>query len=378
LSAIAQFSLQPESLPAELLNAAFDACPEGLALAAAGRLLYANAAFAGLFALPQKAGLQNSPLAQLFPPEILERCAMNARAASRVSEPLCVEIRAGANAAARTLHLSISAFACEQREMLLLAAHPAAQCGPSPEAQRLQALGRMVGSVAHDFNNLLTGILLYCDLLHSRLEPASPLRAYVEEVRRAGMHSAELVQQLMSAAQSSREDSGSASWEQIIREMRNLLARLLGESIELAMEVSPDAAAVPLSRTQMRQIVLNLLLNARDAMPQGGKIAIAIRNLPQAAATSDRPPAWVEFAVADNGCGMDAATRARAFDPFFTTKATKGNGLGLSTVHRIVRENAGTIKLESQPGEGTRVTVCLPAALAPTHLHQSSYSPKGR
>lgn len=235
------------------------------------------------------------------------------------------------------------------------------------ESEKLEAMGRVVGGVAHDFNNLLTGILLYCDLLIAGLGSEHPLLAYAQEIRRAGGHSSELVQQLLAVARPPLEDSSLVSWNEVIADTRNLLSRLIGENIELVTDLSVTAEVLRLDPARMRQILFNLLLNARDAMPQGGRITLTTHH--RAAGQSGSAPAgsaspdWVELTVADTGCGMDAETRSHLFEHFFTTKAPgRGSGLGLATVGRIVKEENGTIAVESDLGAGTRVMVCLPSA----------------
>jgi two-component system cell cycle sensor histidine kinase/response regulator CckA len=235
------------------------------------------------------------------------------------------------------------------------------------ESEKLEAMGRVVGGVAHDFNNLLTGILLYCDLLIAGLGSDHPLLAYAEEIRRAGGHSSGLIQQLLTVARPPLDDSCRLSWSEVIADTRNLLSRLIGENIELVTDLAATAPVVRLDPARMRQILFNLLLNARDAMPQGGRITLTTRQRaagPSGSAPAGRAkPDWVELTVADIGCGMDAETRSHLFEHFFTTKAPgRGSGLGLATVGRIVKEENGTIEVESELGAGTRVIVCLPSA----------------
>jgi signal transduction histidine kinase len=246
------------------------------------------------------------------------------------------------------------------------------------ESEKLEAMGRVVGGVAHDFNNLLTGILLYCDLLITGLGSDHPLLAYAKEIRRAGGHSSGLIQQLLTVARPPLEDSSLLSWNEVIAETRNLLARLIGENIELVTDLAVTGRVMRLDPARMRQILFNLLLNARDAMPQGGRITVSTRH--RAAGRGGAAPGgtaradWVELTVADTGCGMDAETRSHLFEHFFTTKAPgRGNGLGLATVGRIVKEENGTIEVESELGAGTRVIVCLPSAkrsLTPSEQHR--------
>ena len=235
------------------------------------------------------------------------------------------------------------------------------------QVQRLETVGRLAGGVAHDFNNYLTGVLLYCDLLLASLEPDHRVRKYAEEIRSAGVQAAGLVRQLLSVARPTACEPCLCSLNEIAEGMRNLLARLIGENIELKYCLDPNLGLVRLDATQSQQILLNLVLNARDAMPGGGQITIETSNckvqvLDQsssaAGSTASLPCAL--FAVADNGCGMDAETRTHLFEAFFTTKAGKGTGLGLATVYDIVTSYGGLIHVESAPACGTRVSVLLP------------------
>jgi len=249
---------------------------------------------------------------------------------------------------------------------------PKAELVPPPEILRLrqteglESVGRLAGAVAHDFNNLLTGVLLYCDLLLA-LEPGERARKYAEEIRNAGTQAAGLVRQLLVVARPSNDDPRLLSLNDIIESMRNLLTRLIGENIELNFHLDPGLGCVKIDPAQAQQILLNLALNARDAMPGGGKIIVSTQTC-QIQVLTDSPyggqfpslPCAL-FTVEDNGSGMDAATQSRLFEVFFTTKpAGKGTGLGLATVHDIVSANGGLIHVDSAPDRGTRVTVLLP------------------
>jgi signal transduction histidine kinase len=236
------------------------------------------------------------------------------------------------------------------------------------QAERLEAVGRLAGGVAHDFNNLLTGVLLYCDLLMASLEPGHRVRKYVEEIRNAGLQATGLVRQLLSVARPTNCEPRLLSLNEIAEGMRNLLVRLIGENIELNFRLDPTLGLIRMDPTQAQQILLNLVLNARDAMPGGGQVTVETSNCkvqvltePRFGASSTALLPCALFVVGDNGSGMDAATRARLFEAFFTTKAGgKGTGLGLATVHDIVTSNGGLIHVDSAPACGTRVTVLLP------------------
>jgi two-component system, cell cycle sensor histidine kinase and response regulator CckA len=246
------------------------------------------------------------------------------------------------------------------------------------QSQKLEAVGRLAGGIAHDFNNLLTGVLLYCDLLiagfeMNQAEPDLPARKYAEEIRNAGLQATQLVRQLMAVARPTSSESSLISLNEIVEGMRNLLVRLIGENIELKANLDPKLGLIRMDPTQTQQVLLNLVLNARDAMPSGGQIVIEtgscqIQVLAEIHSAGERtllPCALL--AVSDNGSGMDATTRTHLFEAFFTTKAAdKGTGLGMATVHEIVTRSGGLIHVDSASGHGTRITILLPlAALTP-------------
>jgi two-component system cell cycle sensor histidine kinase/response regulator CckA len=238
--------------------------------------------------------------------------------------------------------------------------------GADPQSEGMEVLGRVVSSVAHDFNNLITGVLLYSDLLSKELPPDSRLQRHVHGIRRAGEHGAALIQQLLTVAKPQTDEAGLVSVELVITEMYDLLVRLAGGNIELVLEQQPGLARVRMSSAQLQRVLLNLVLNARDAMPDGGRICITARARPE------NPPPEIELIVEDNGCGMDEEVRAHLFQPFFTTKAHgSGNGLGLFTVRNILSRSGGELSVESAPGKGTRISVRLPVAEAPILEHDN-------
>jgi len=231
------------------------------------------------------------------------------------------------------------------------------------DAQKMEAIGRLVGGVAHDFNNLLTGIMLYCDLLMNGLEKGSRLRHHAEEIHTASQHGATLIQQLLAVARQQVVEPRVLNLNEIVSEMTNLLAHLIGEHIELVTELADDLKKVRLDPAQVKQIVMNLVLNARDAMAEGGRITLntAHRKMQIVTEGNVREAECVMLTVKDTGCGMDAETRSRIFEPFFTTKAAgEGYGLGLATVYSIVKQNGGAIEVESEPGRGTQVSIFFP------------------
>jgi PAS domain S-box-containing protein len=235
------------------------------------------------------------------------------------------------------------------------------------EAQKMEVIGRLVSGVAHDFNNLLTGITLYCDLLLAGLDPNGPLRHHAEEIRLAGEQGAALIQQLLAISRKQVVEPQILSLNDAIGSTSNLLARLIGEKFELKTSLQENAGLVRMDPAQVQQIVLNLVLNARDAMPDGGTILIETEACECADARNEkRRVPGVQLAVSDRGCGMSEEVRARLFEPFFTTKSGgRGTGLGLATVQDIVSRSGGVIEIDTEVGRGTCFRVRLPQYIEP-------------
>jgi signal transduction histidine kinase len=244
------------------------------------------------------------------------------------------------------------------------------------EAGRLEALGRLAGGVAHDFNNRLTGVSLYSDLLLAGLESRSCLHKYAQEIRQPSIHASGLMRQLLAVARSHNEAPHLLSLNGIAEGMRELLLRLIDENIELVCQFDPNLGTVRMDFTQAQQILLNLVLNAGDALPEGGRIMLETRNFGLQIVTSSavEKTAPVElpcalFVVSNNGQGMDSQTQQHVFEAFFSTKPPgEGTGLGLSMVDEIVTNNGGLVHLESEWKKGTRVTIVLRLPLPPIPL----------
>jgi PAS domain S-box-containing protein len=232
------------------------------------------------------------------------------------------------------------------------------------QAQKLDAVGQLAGGVAHDFNNLLTSIRGFSDILARSVEPTDPRRKDIAEILRATERAAALTRQLLAFSKRQVLRLETVSVNAVVEDMVKIIRRLLGDTIEVETALDPQLYTVRADPGQLEQVFLNLALNARDAMPQGGRFRIATRNVtvgPDSPAPAGRH-ALIE--VADTGVGMSEETRARVFEPFFTTKDPNGRpGLGLATVYGIVMQSGGHVSVESAAGTGTRFTIHLPAAM---------------
>jgi two-component system, cell cycle sensor histidine kinase and response regulator CckA len=240
------------------------------------------------------------------------------------------------------------------------------------QAAKMEAVGRLSGGIAHDFNNLLSVILSYAANLLDEHPAGHPIREDLEEIRRAGLRAAELTRQLLAFSRRQMLELKIIDLNELISSTGNLLRRMIGEDIELKMELEPHIGRVRVDPGQIVQVLMNLAVNARDAMPSGGTLRISTAQVEQLEDTSDAPYLealsypCVLLRVSDTGVGMDEATKAHIFEPFFTTKGPgAGTGLGLATVFGIVKQSGGAIRVLSEPGHGTTFEVYLPQSEEP-------------
>jgi len=235
------------------------------------------------------------------------------------------------------------------------------------QSQKMEAVGRLSGGVAHDFNNLLGVIIGYGEIVQEGTASDSPLRGCVDEMLKAGHRAASLTRQLLAFSRQQVMDPKVLDLNLVVKDMEKMLKRLISEDIQLKTDLDPDLRRIKADQGQIEQVVMNLAVNARDAMPSGGELTLTtsnfymdddfVRRYPYPVSVGD----YVLLTVTDNGIGMDAATRVRVFEPFFTTKEKgKGTGLGLSTVYGVVKQSGGYIEVLSEPGAGATFKIYLP------------------
>jgi PAS domain S-box-containing protein len=245
------------------------------------------------------------------------------------------------------------------------------------QAQKMEAVGRLAGGVAHDFNNLLTAIIGYSQLALARLHREDPLRREIDEIEQAGQRAAGLTNQLLAFSRRQVLQPQVLDLNAVVANLGKMLERLIGEDIMLVTTLAPDIGFVKADRGQIEQIIMNLAVNSRDAMPDGGRLTIETFNADldesyTAEHIDARPGPNVVLAISDNGCGIDKETQSNIFEPFFTTKELgKGTGLGLSTVYGIVQQSGGHIGLYSEPGIGTTFKIYLPRLEEGDQKHES-------
>jgi two-component system cell cycle sensor histidine kinase/response regulator CckA len=248
------------------------------------------------------------------------------------------------------------------------------------QAQKMEAVGRLASGVAHDFNNLLVVILSCSQFLLEELPEGDHRRAVAEEIRRAGQRAARLVAQLLAFARKSPGHPVHTDLNAVVRAIESLVRRTIGEDIEVSFALAPDPWPLRIDPSQLEQVILNLAVNARDAMPNGGRLRIETANMDPFAVGADAselPGRSVILRVSDTGCGMTPEVLSKVFEPFFTTKEQgKGTGLGLSTVFGIVQQANGSVSVASEPWKGSTFTIHLPVCGAEAGAESSRESPR--
>jgi len=251
------------------------------------------------------------------------------------------------------------------------------------QSQKMEAVGRLAGGIAHDFNNLLTIIMGYSQVLLTELGPQHPLRGKIEETLKAGGKAASLIRQLLTFSSKQSTDPKILSLNTAVTSLDNMLRRLIGEDVQFVIKLDPKNGRLRADQTQLEQVLVNLVVNARDAMPKGGTITIETAQVeltrsPVYHIAPLQPGSYVRLAVSDTGCGMDLKTQSHIFEPFFTTKGEgKGTGLGLSTVYGIVTQCGGAIDVTSRVGHGTRFDLYFPSVESDTQTTTPT-QPSGR
>jgi PAS domain S-box-containing protein len=344
-----------------------------------GRRLYNSPSYGKILGYT-KQDLEEMPSIEQIHPDDRERVDKAAQEARQTGAGQSVEYRMRhKNGGWRTLESKASTILNEQGavERLVIVNRDVTERKQLEDqfrqAQKMEAVGRLSGGVAHDFNNLLGVIIGYAEVLQEKLPAADEsVRVSVEQILKAGHRAASLTRQLLAFSRQQALDPKVMDLNAVVRDMEKMLQRLIGEDMKLKTELEPGLGRIKADQSQIEQAILNLAVNARDAMPSGGKLTLVtlnfhmdkdfIRRYPYPVQVGD----YVLLTVADNGTGMDPATQARIFEPFFTTKELgKGTGLGLSMVYGIVKQSGGYIEVVSEPGNGATFKIYLPAVDAP-------------
>jgi signal transduction histidine kinase len=248
------------------------------------------------------------------------------------------------------------------------------------QSQKMEAIGTLTGGIAHDFNNILTAIIGYGSILKMKLEQDSALMPYTDQILASSERAATLVRSLLTFSRKQAINLEQVDLNELIKRVERLLSRIIGEDIELQTALADNELTVVADTLQMEQVLMNLVANARDAMPDGGLLSIETRLVEfdeeyEKVHGYGKPGMYALIAVTDGGCGMDEETRLRIFEPFFTTKeAGKGTGLGLSIVYGIIKQHNGYINCYSEPGKGTTFKVYLPIAAVNSRMRIADIS----
>ena len=248
------------------------------------------------------------------------------------------------------------------------------------QAQKLEAVGRLAGGVAHDLNNLLSPILGYSELMLLELDSDDKLRAHPQQIINASLKARDLIHQLLAYSRKQALDYRPVDLNTVLKNLQNILRRTIREDIDLILNLSPNSQSVKVDTGQIEQVIMNLCVNAQDAMPNGGRLIIEtdIVELDQIYANNlpgVKPGHYMLMSINDTGIGMDENTRSRIFEPFFSTKGKHGTGLGLATAYGIVKQHGGNIWVYSEPNVGTAFKVYLPVSYEPSEIIKNNSKP---
>jgi PAS domain S-box-containing protein len=338
-----------------------------------GRMLACNPAFAQIFGFSSPEEARKRSIGTLYPsPEMRKKFLDRLRAEKRL-ERIELELRRADGQTVHVVENVIGVFddegkLIEIRGYLIDETERRAAEREFRQAQKMEAVGRLAGGVAHDFNNALTVILGYLEILQPSLAESDPRLAQLEEIRKAAERAASLTRQLLAFSRKQVLQPAVLDLNAVVRDVAKMLSRLIGEDIQLRTALAPGLGAVLADPGQIEQVLMNLAVNARDAMPKGGTLVIETADLDVDRVGAEfgqvaSPGRYVMLAVTDAGCGMNATTMAHLFEPFFTTKEKgKGTGLGLATVYGIVKQSGGFIRVESELDRGSAFRVFLPRA----------------
>jgi PAS domain S-box-containing protein len=357
-----------------------EAMVDAVVVHAHGRIVFGNGAAARLLGAPAAAALVGRPVVELVVEEERERARTHIQRLLDEGRPVphapyrlrrddgrVIDVELSASLVDYAGERAVQIVCRDVTERLRTEATLRDTTRQLLESQKLEAVGRLAGGIAHDFNNIVTVITTYTQLVASRLATTDPRQGDLREVQQAARRAADLTKQLLAFSRRQAMQPVPVDLNGVVRAMERMLQRLIGEDVRIETRLAAGEARILADRAQLEQVLMNLLVNARDAMPGGGTATIATTRHTlddEGARQVDagmRAGSWVQLAVGDTGVGMEPGVRAHAFEPFFTTKPVgQGTGLGLATVHGIVSQSGGFITLDSEPGRGTRIAIWFP------------------
>jgi PAS domain S-box-containing protein len=370
------------------LSAVIEASRDGIAVFDGNRLLFANPAFAQLYGVENPGELIGQGIAGLMGAEAQRQFEIWDRQRHRGRNPVTLSEFKFPQKDGYWLELEASGSftTIEGKDYLVVVVRDIRDRRRLEEqlrqAQKMDAIGKLASGVAHDFNNLLTAITGYSQLALQNLKPDHPLRAELREIQKAADKAASLTHQLLAFSRRQPAAPKIINLNETVADMQRLLTRIIGTDIDLRTFLAESLGPVKADPDQIGQVILNLTVNARDAMPTGGKLTIETCNVDfddEATLHHGRlqPGPWVLLSVSDSGCGMDAETQSHIFEPFFTTKEPgKGTGIGLSTVYAIVEQSGGGICVYSEPNRGTTFKIYLPRVDDGLEVHSAGTVPE--